>query len=46
MLVNIDNMITVNEIKMPHISTTWNHFNYYEGEEVENYVAEAIRYLK
>ena len=46
MLVNIENMITVNEIKMPHMSTTWNHFNYYEGEEVENYVAEAIRYLK
>ncbi|MGB5945687.1 esterase/lipase family protein [Paenisporosarcina sp.] len=45
-LVNIDNMISVNEIKMPHISTSWNHFNYYEGESVENYVGEAIRYLK
>jgi pimeloyl-ACP methyl ester carboxylesterase len=45
-LVNIDNMISVNEIKMAHISTHWNHFNYYEGEEVKNYVGEAIRYLK
>ena len=46
MLVNVDNMITVNEIKMPHISTTWNHFNYYEGEGIENYVGLAIGYLK
>lgn len=45
-LVNIDNMISVNAIKMPHISTSWNHFNYYEGESVEKYVGEAIRYLK
>ena len=45
-LVNIDNMISVNDIKMPHISTSWNHFNYYEGESVEKYVGEAIRYLK
>lgn len=45
-LVNIDNMISVNDIKMPHISTSWNHFNYYEGESIEKYVGEAIRYLK
>ena len=45
-LVDIDNMITINEIKMPHIFSSWNHFNYYEGEGIENYVGEAIRYLK
>ena len=45
-LVTIENMISVNDIKMPHISTSWNHFNYYEGESVEKYVGEAIRYLK
>ncbi len=45
-LVDIDNMITINEIKMPHISTDWNHFNYFEGEGIENYVGRAIGYLK
>jgi hypothetical protein len=45
-LVDIDNMITINQIKMPHISTDWNHFNYFEGEGIENYVGRAIGYLK
>ncbi|HLG26855.1 MAG TPA: alpha/beta fold hydrolase [Paenisporosarcina sp.] len=45
-LVDIDNMITINEIKMPHIITGWNHFKYYEGEGIENYVGRAIGYLK
>ncbi|MFC6037874.1 lipase family alpha/beta hydrolase [Paenisporosarcina macmurdoensis] len=45
-LVDVDNMITINEIKMPHISTDWNHFNYFEGEAIENYLGQAIGYLK
>lgn len=45
-LVDVDNMITINDIKMPHIFTDWNHFNYFEGEGIENYVGRAIGYLK
>ena len=45
-LVDVDNMISINQIKMPHISTEWNHFNYFVGEAIENYVGQAIGYLK
>lgn len=45
-IVHTDNMTTINEIKMPHISHNWNHFSYFDGNEVDYYVGKAIKYLK
>jgi len=45
-IVHTNNMVTINEIKIPHISNGWNHFTYFNEKEIEYYVERAIMYLK
>ncbi|MGB3261921.1 esterase/lipase family protein [Paenisporosarcina sp.] len=45
-IVHTDNMVTINEIKIPHMSSEWNHFTYFKQADIDTYLKRGINYLK
>lgn len=45
-IVHTDNMVTINEIKIPHTTNEWNHFTYFKDQDIDIYLKRAINYLK
>lgn len=45
-IVHTDNMVTINEIKIPHTTNGWNHFSYFNETDLDIYLKRAINYLK
>ncbi|MCZ8537283.1 alpha/beta hydrolase [Paenisporosarcina quisquiliarum] len=45
-IVHTDNMVTINEIKIPHTTSEWNHFTYFKESDIDIYLKRAINYLK
>ncbi|KGX92482.1 hypothetical protein N781_16280 [Pontibacillus halophilus JSM 076056 = DSM 19796] len=45
LIVHNNNMASINGIRMPHVQSGWNHFNYLEREEAAHFLKQAMNYF-